>query len=141
MPTSADIAAAVANVLVRITEAWRSHQPQLLAPLVDEDITMVFPDFAGRLTGRDAFIESFVTFDREASVIEYSERDLQIDGTADVAIAQSHFAMIYERDGARWRSTGWDVWVFHRRESDWIAVWRTMQALHEEPLVLSTPEA
>jgi hypothetical protein len=113
MPVPPDIAASVENVLSRITEAWRSRQPQLMAPLVDDNITMVLPDFSGRVTGRDAFIESFVTFDREASVIDYSERELQIDGTTDVAIAQSRFEMVYERDGERWRSTGWDVWVFH----------------------------
>jgi hypothetical protein len=48
-------------------------------------------------------------------------------------VAQYPFEMVYEREGARWLSKGWDVWVFERREAKWIAIWRTIQALSEEP--------
>jgi hypothetical protein len=133
MSSSSESSASVGVALKRITEAWGSGQPQLMAPLLDEHIVMVFPDFTGRLTGRDAFIESFTAFGREASVLEYTQRDLQVDGTREVAIAQYQFEMLYEREGERWLATGWDIWVFRRSEADWRAVWRTMQALKEEP--------
>ena len=38
-----------------------------------------------------------------------------------------------EREGASWRSTGWDAWVFERRGDGWVAVWRTMQGVADEP--------
>jgi hypothetical protein len=131
-PSSAP-SALIADALARITDAWRSHQPQLMAPLLDDNIVMVFPEFSGRLKGRQPFIESFVAFDREASVLEYAQRELNVDEASDVGVAQYRFDMVYERAEARWRSTGWDVWVFHRRDQGWLAVWRTMQALREEP--------
>jgi hypothetical protein len=43
--------------------------------------------------------------------------------------------MIYERDGARWRSTGRDIWTFEKTPEGWRAVWRTMLDLAEVPAV------
>ena len=118
--------------LAQITDAWRSGRPERMAELLDPAIVMVLADFTHRVTGRDALIESFIAFSREAEVVDYRELKRQIDRFTDTAIAQVQFEMVYEREGSRWRSSGWDVWVFERRDTTWIAVWRIMQALREE---------
>ena len=41
--------------------------------------------------------------------------------------------MIYERSGERYRATGRDLWVFARQDGAWLAAWRTMLDLVEEP--------
>jgi hypothetical protein len=124
---------AVVEALGRITAAWREGRPRDMAELLDEDVAMAFPEFAGRLEGREALIASFEDFQKAARVLEYREGEAQIDGVEDAAVAQVPFEMVYERDGRRWRSTGWDVWAFARRGERWQAIWRTLQGLAEQP--------
>ena len=123
----------IAAVMDRITHAWRSGQPDLMTSSLDEQIVMVAPDFSTRLRGRTALIETFRQFLDQAQVLSYQQGKLDIDRVGHVAIAQYPFEMTYRRDGSAWRSTGRDVWVFEQRGADWIAVWRTMQALEETP--------
>src|SRR5438270_13067853 len=119
----------VIEVLARITTAWRAGRPEDMAPYLSDNVVMALPGFEGYLEGRKAFIESFVAFAREATVHEYREGAARIDLSQTVAVAQCPFEMVYERGRARWRSKGWDVWVFERRDAEWIGVWRTMQGL------------
>ena len=124
-------AAAVRRTLELITAAWRAGRSQEMASVLDEQVVMAFPGFVGFVEGRQALIDSFVEFAREAQVHDYRQGEVRVDGSGDVAVAQHPFEMIYERDGSRWHSTGWDVWVFRRQGTGWLAVWRTMQALAE----------
>ena len=133
MSAPVSIANGVREVLARITDAWRRGQPEAMEPLLHPNVVMVRPDFSGRLEGRDAFIASFRDFARKARVNEYLPGNIQVDGDSTTAVAQYPFEMVYERDGGRWRSTGWDIWAFSRDGDNWIAVWRTMQALAEQP--------
>ena len=139
MAASTAFAQCVIETLARINAAWRNGQPRPMAPLLDERVAMALPDFAGRVQGREAMIGGFETFVRDAQVHEYRQGEVLVDGTDATAVAQYPFDMVYERAGARWRSRGWDVWVFTRRQQSWIAVWRTMQAVTEEPAGGSRP--
>jgi hypothetical protein len=125
---------AVLDALQRINRTWLEGRPRDLAPLLHPAIVMVFPGFSGRSEGRDAFIAGFVDFCENATMHEYRESDLQVDATADTAIVSFAFKMVYERLGARYRSTGRDFWVFSHRGDDWLAVWRTMFDLAEQPV-------
>jgi hypothetical protein len=131
---------AVVEALGRITAAWREGRPRGMAEFLDENVAMAFPEFAGRLEGRDALIASFEEFQKAARVLEYREGDVQIDGVEDAAVAQVPFEMVYEREGRRWRSTGWDVWVFGRRGERWQAIWRTLLGLAEKPVEARSSE-
>src|SRR5215472_17472550 len=124
---------AVVEALGRIRSAWREGRPRDMAELLDADVAMAFPEFTGRLEGRDALIASFEDFQKVARLLEYREGEVQIDGAEDAAVAQVPFEMAYEREDRRWRSTGWDVWVFARRGGRWWAIWRTLQGLAEQP--------
>ena len=133
MPTSPEAFDGVAKALRRITAAWRAGTPDRMAPMLADQIVTVAPGFEGRAVGREALIESFETFGREAKVLTYEQGALEVDAGDRVAVGQYRFDMVYERAGARWRSTGWDVWVFEKRGADWVAVWRTMQGITETP--------
>jgi Domain of unknown function (DUF4440) len=124
----------VGDNLRRINEAWLSGQPEMMKPLLDEKIVMVFPGFVGRSEGHDALIEGYVDFCEQALMISYQESDLQIDVSGATAVASFAFEMTYERNGARYLSKGRDLWIFTRRQDEWLAIWRTMLDLTEEPV-------
>src|SRR5271166_4898953 len=84
MPTDSE---SVTEALGTINQAWLEGRPQDMAALIHPEITMVFPGFAGRVTGRDAFIAGFVDFCENARIISFQEHDHQVDLVADTAVA------------------------------------------------------
>jgi hypothetical protein len=68
----------------------------------------------------------------EAAIHGFDETS-QVDARR-AAIASFAFAVVYERAGERYRSTGRDLWVFSRADGVWRAVYRTMLDVSEEPL-------
>jgi hypothetical protein len=125
--------AEVTVTLNRINRAWLDRRPADLVPLLHPRVTMVFPGFAGRAEGRDAMVAGFEDFCAHATVHAYREADHQVDVAANAAVASFTYEMVYERDGKQYRSTGRDLWVFARRDGHWLAVWRTMLDIAEEP--------
>jgi hypothetical protein len=124
---------AVAETLRRINEAWLDGRPHDLVPLIHPEITIVFPGFAGRIQGAQSFIAGFEDFCRTARVLSFQERDQRVDVVADTAVASFRFEMVYEREAASHQATGRDLWIFNRQAGSWLAVWRTMLDLHEQP--------
>ena len=117
----------------RINKAWLDGRPQDLASTIHPEITMVLPGFEGRIQGANSFISGFEEFCRTARVDSFQENEPQVDLIADTAVATFRFAMVYERDGSNYQATGRDLWIFTRHEGSWLAVWRTMLDLHEQP--------
>jgi len=123
----------VGESLRRINEAWLSRRPEKMKPMLDEKIVMIYPGFVGRSEGQEAFIAGYVDFCEQALMISYQESDLQIDVGGATAVASYAFEMGYERKGDKFLSSGRDLWIFTRRQDEWVAVWRTMLDLTEEP--------
>jgi uncharacterized protein (TIGR02246 family) len=125
--------AAVSAAMQRINRTWLDRRPEDLVPLFHPDITMVFPGFVGRAEGREAIVAGFADFCGNATVHEYRETDHQVDVVGDTAVASFAYEMVYERSGQRSRATGRDLWVFVRQGDEWVAIWRTMLDLAEQP--------
>jgi hypothetical protein len=123
----------VGESLRRINEAWLSSRPEKMKPMLDEKIVMIYPGFVGRSEGQEAFIAGYVDFCEQALMISYQESDLKIDVGDATAVASFAFEMSYERKGDKWLSRGRDLWIFTRKQDEWVAVWRTMLDLKEEP--------
>jgi hypothetical protein len=115
----------------QINQAWLTGRVQDLAPMVHPEIVMVFPDFAGKIQGREDFLAGFRDFCQNATIEEYSELDQQVDVAGDSAVITFRFEMVYRRSGERHRSTGRDLWVFQNHDGAWIAVWRAMLEMTE----------
>jgi hypothetical protein len=128
-----------AAAIARINRAWLDRRPTDLESLFHPALTMVFPDFSGRVEGREANVAGFTDFCTHATVHEYRERDQQIDVIGDTAVASFAYEMVYERNGKRSRATGRDLWVFARQKGSWLAVWRTMLDLAEQPAEQDPP--
>ena len=116
-----------------INQAWLDGQIEDLAPMVHPEIVMVFPNFAGRIQGRKDFLAGFRDFCQNASIQEFRERDQQVDVAGDTAVVTFRYDMVYERSGKRYCATGRDLWVFQKQGRAWIAVWRAMLDMEENP--------
>jgi Domain of unknown function (DUF4440) len=119
--------------LLRINRIWLDGQVEMLAALVDANVVMVLPGFAGRVQGREEFLAGFRDFCANAHVHKFDDHGYDTDVIGDTAVITFQYEMIYERSGERYRATGRDLWVFRDREGNWIAVWRAMLELHEQP--------
>jgi len=124
----------VTAVLEKINRAWLERRPADLSRYFHPVLTMVFPGFSGRAEGREASIAGFTDFCTNAIIHEYKENDLQIDVIGSTAIANYTYVTVYERAGKRSRATGRDLWVFSVHDGVWLAVWRTMLDLAEQPV-------
>ncbi len=117
----------------RINRTWLDRRPDDLVPLLHPDMTLVLPGFAGRVEGREAFVAGFADFCGNATVHEYREANHQADVIGDTAVVSFTYEMVYESSEKRSCATGRDLWVFVRQGGEWIAVWRTMLDLAEQP--------
>lgn len=121
------------DLLRRINRAWLEGRPRDLLGFFHPDIVMQYPGFAGRAQGREELVNGFVEFCENARVHAFEEQEHQIDVVGPTAVASYAFTMLYEREGERYRSTGRDLWVFAREGTEWLAIWRTMLDLTDEP--------
>ena len=117
----------------QINEAWLNGRVEDLAPMVHSEIVMVFPEFAGKIQGRENFLAGFRDFCQSATIQEYREHDQQVDVAGDTAVVTFRYEMVYQRSGERYCSTGRDLWVFEEQSGAWIAVWRAMLEMKENP--------
>ena len=124
---------AALQALLRINRIWLDGQVEALAALVDADVVMVLPGFAGRVQGCEEFLAGFRDFCANAQVHEFHDDGYDTDVIGDTAVITFQYTMIYKRSGERYRATGRDLWVFRDRDGNWIAVWRAMLELHEQP--------
>jgi ketosteroid isomerase-like protein len=131
--------AEVAAAIERINRAWLDRRAADLVPSFHPALTMVLRGFGGRVEGREANVGGFADFCTQATVHEYRERDQQIDVFGNTAVATFAYEMVYERGGQRSRATGRDLWVFARQQGSWLAVWRTMLDLAEQPAEPAAP--
>jgi len=123
--------AAVAEEMRLINRAWLSGRVDDMEASIHPDIVMVVPGFAARVQGRDALLAGFRDFCDNAKIHEFQDREMQIDVAGKTAVVSVLYEMVYERSGARYRSTGRDVWVFERHGDSCIAVWRAMLDMQE----------
>ncbi|HEY7212839.1 MAG TPA: nuclear transport factor 2 family protein [Bryobacteraceae bacterium] len=124
---------AVAAATHRINQLWLTGHVDDLAPLVHAQVVMAVPGFGARIQGREQFLAGFRDFCDNAKIEEFRESDEQVDLAGNTAIVTFRFEMIYERASERYRTTGRDFWVFQNQDSKWLAVWRTMLDMEEEP--------
>ncbi len=116
----------------RINRVWLDGEVEGLAPMLHPDIVMAFPDFTGRIQGREEFLAGFRDFCDNAKIHEFRDQDHQVDVAGDMAVVTFRYEMTYERSGERYYSTGRDLWVFQNQGSAWVAVWRTMLEMEEK---------
>jgi ketosteroid isomerase-like protein len=115
----------------KINQTWLHGHVGDLASMLHPEIVMALPDFIGSMQGREDFLAGFREFRQTATIAAFHEQDLRVDVAGQTAVVTFRYEMVYERSGARYRSTGRDLWVFQKQSPAWIAVWRTMLDVDE----------
>ena len=125
----------VAAAMRRINDAWLGGHVDDLAAMVHPDIVTSHDRKAAceEAQGREGFLAGFRDFCENAIVHDFRLDDEQIDVAGETAVVSLRYEMLYERSGKRYRATGRDLWVFERDGPAWLAVWRTMLDLDENP--------
>jgi ketosteroid isomerase-like protein len=123
------------ETMAAINRAWCEDRPSEMYPYLHPDVTMVLPDCCDSITGRDAILGSFGEFCASARVLAYTQSEERIDVVGNVAFVRYRFDLLYERASSRQRSTGRDLWAFERVGWTWVAVWRAMLDVRDDPLV------
>ena len=124
-------AAAVAEAMHAINQAWLEKRVDDMAPALDAGIVMVFPGFSGRMQGREPFLAGFRDFLQSATIHEFHDRGHQVDVVGDTAVITFPYEMLYSRSGERYLATGRDLWIFQKQGAAWIAIWRAMLDANE----------
>ena len=124
-----------AAAMRQINQVWLDGRVADLAPLVHPEIVTVFPNFAGRIQGREDFLAGFRDFRQNATIQEFREHDHHVDVAGDTAVVTFRYDMVYERSAKLYHSTGRDLWVFQKQGGGWIAVWRAMLDMEENERV------
>ncbi|TAM84758.1 MAG: nuclear transport factor 2 family protein [Acidobacteria bacterium] len=117
----------------QINRAWLDGKVEDLAPRLHSDIVMVLRGWTGRVRGKQGFLAGFREFLQSSRIHEFNEQDIQVDVAGNAAVVTFRYEMVYERSNARFRSTGRDLWVLQHQGNSWIAVWRTMLEVEENP--------
>jgi Domain of unknown function (DUF4440) len=71
-------------------------------------------------------LQSYADFVARATIKGYSEEEAAIDLWGDTAVASYRFALAWEMDGQPYYQAGRDLFVLHRENDRWQAVWRTI---------------
>jgi|ERR671921_979944 hypothetical protein len=117
----------------RINQTWIEGRVDDLAALVHPDVVVAVPGFVAHVGGRARFLEGFREFCTTATIHHFREYDHQTDVIDDTAVVTFRYEMDYERADGRYRATGRDLWVFARQAREWVAVWRAMLEIDEQP--------
>jgi hypothetical protein len=125
--------AAALEALLNINRIWLDGRVEALEQFVHPDVVMIFPDFTGRVTGREDFLAGFRDFCANARIDSFHDHSYATDLIGDTAVITFQYEMTYERSGERYRATGRDLWVLREMAGNWLAVWRAMLDLHEQP--------
>jgi len=110
-------------------DAWTRGDPRDVAPLFHAHAVMVAPAMKARLHGRDAMVESYLDYCRQAKTHAFEELDHAIDVFGDTAVVTYRFRVRYELDETVHDEVGQEVLVLIHEDDRWQVVWRTQVPL------------
>ncbi len=119
--TQADLVAQIKAM----DRCWMDGRFDDLKDHLAEDVVLVAPDGAGRLTGLANAIKSYRQFMSAATVERYKTSDHLVTLRGDTAVAEYAWDMAYSLNDMRHEEQGREVLVFARRDGGWRVVWRT----------------
>jgi Domain of unknown function (DUF4440) len=128
MQDSDEVSQEILIALETINDAWRSQNTDAVNAALSSCFhpEMVIKD--AKLTtvasGREACVQSYVDFVRQARVSNFQQGDPEIHLFPDLAIASYNWRIVYSLNGKEHDERGYDIFVFVRAEEKWLAVWR-----------------
>ena len=121
----------IRKLLAKINQAWLSGRVKELKNYFHRDVVFVSPGFVGRTSGKSRCVQSYKEFTDQATIRDFKESDHAIDVWGDTAVASLRFEIDYEMNDTDYHELGHDLFVLVRRNTKWLAVWRTMITLQD----------
>src|SRR5450631_3158812 len=113
--TVKDQSEAVRAVLERINSAWLTQEPDgiadRMAPCFHEQVLFVGPGFVPVVQGRQAGVQSYIDFRRQATIHSCTIEEPIIHVVADTAVVTSKWRIAYSLDENRYEESGQDAYV------------------------------
>lgn len=128
MATAADreIRREILKFLRRVETAWLGGRFDELRDCFRENAVLLGGDLEHRLEGRDAIVESYAQFLREARLLAFESEAPIVDVIGDAAVTVTPWEVRYEREGTIHEETGGDLLILVRENGDWKVAWRTL---------------
>ena len=119
-------------VIEAINEAWVSNRANDISEFLHRECVMATPDFQQYLRGREAVVNSYVEYTKQAETLAFAVTQASIDIFRDTAMVNSVFTVKYKLQGVTYAGAGRDIWTLIRVEGQWLGVWRTLADMYEE---------
>lgn len=117
----------VLAVVRRLNAAWPAGRLEELAGLFDPAVVLVHLDpGAGRLTGRDAVVDSYRQFLDQAELHRFEMDAVDADVFGTTAVASCTYTVDYGLEGGRWVESGRELLVLRSGDPGWRIVWRAV---------------
>ena len=120
----------IGHLLRTINDSWLSNKPEevskVLTDCFHQDMVIKGCDLKTIAKGRKECVRSYAGFIQQAKVSAFSQDEPDIQVTDDTAVATYGWTIMYTLEGKQYTEPGHDVFVFHRLNGKWLAIWRAM---------------
>ncbi len=116
----------ILGTLSELNCAWRERRFEELGRFFDPHIVMKGPALKELVQGRDALVQSYADFMAQSKIIDYSESGHSTHAWGDTGAVTYDWTMTYEQKRETKRDSGQDMFIFVRRDLQWIAILRVM---------------
>lgn len=120
----------IRDLIRAINESWLSDKPDEVSKFLNDcfhsDMVIKGCDLKTMARGREECVRSYVGFIEQAKIAAFSQNDPDIQVTGDTAVATYGWTIMYTLNGKQYTEPGHDVFVFHRSDGKWLAIWRAM---------------
>ena len=116
----------ILRTLSELNSAWREKRFEELGRFFDPDIVMKGPGFKELVRGRETLVQSYAHFMTESRVVDHVESNHAAHEWSETAAVTYDWTMTYEQKGETRTDSGQEMFVFVRRNAQWVAVLRVM---------------
>lgn len=118
---------AIRAIVRQINNYWRDKEYDKIGGHLASEVVIVPPGSGERITGRQAYIQSYRDYDEGSKTLAFHSGDPDVDVVGATAVAVTAFTVVFEINGARHHEQGRDILAFSRETDGWKVAWRTMQ--------------
>ncbi len=115
-----------ADVIRALNHAWRTCDAEALAALLTPEVIVLTAAFDVVAEGREKTVESYISFAREARVLEFEEYDWNEHVLARIAIVTYRYRIEYQRADEHSQDRGNEMFVLVDDSSSWRASCRLL---------------
>ena len=90
---------AIRRVIQQINEDWSSKRYAEIGEHLAEQVVIAPPGLQERIRGREAYVQSYLEYDRAATTREFSPGEPEVDVIGEVAVSTYPFLVVYELEG------------------------------------------